>query len=584
MAKFLYITLLLALSINLKANDFLTHFEKSNFLETPRYEETYKYCKELSKSYPKLKLFTFGKLPSGREMFGLIWDSDRQFNPENSKKSGKAILMITAAIHAGESDGKDAGMMLLRDITQNKINRESAKNTTIIFIPILNPDGHEYYRKNSRINQNGPDSCGWRTNANNLNLNRDFLKVDSYEIRYLINLYNKWLPDFEIDCHSSDGADYQYHITYILENHGNMPKNITDWQNQVYLPKLEQIMNKKKYLMFPYVSFRQWHNPRSGLYLNVAPPRLSHGYFAIRNRMSLCIETHALKNYKTRVFATYEMISATLDILSTEYKKINKIFTSIDNEWLSGNMINKYIPVSFKLAKDSTMIKFKGMEYKAEKSDITKGDWFIYDNSKPIVYDIPLFSNNIVADSALIPNYYFIPAEWTEVISRLDYHGVKYSYLKEDKTYKINSFKLTEPKWSTEPYEGRIMIRNLQKDVISEERFFPKGTIIVDTRQINALVAVHLLEPSAPDNLILWGFFNSIFEQKEYAETYVMERKLREMLAESPELKDEFDKKLKEDKEFSESQWAIVNWFYRKTEYWDTRLYKYPVAKYFGNL
>ncbi|MEI6091827.1 MAG: M14 family metallopeptidase [bacterium] len=556
----------------------LTFCEKSGFLETPRYETTINYCKSLAeKNNQILHYTTFGFSEQKRELPLLIANKSGEFDLKKIQSENKSIILIIGCIHAGEPEGKDAGMMLMRDIAEKSDKYKLLDSATILFIPILNADGHEFFRQYSRINQSEPKECGWRTNARNLNLNRDFLKAETGEIKAFLNLINTCQPDFAIDVHSSDGADYQYQISYSLETSGNMPKEITDWQKDIYLPRLEKAMNHKGWLMHPYVSFREWHDPRSGLYSSAAQPKLSHGYLAIRNIPTLLIETHCLKDYKTRVQSAYDMIVESIKIVSENKTILERIYDKQKNILEKGDLISKYYPLKFKLAKDSVIDDFLGVEYDVVKSDISGGDWFVYHKDKPVLFKIPYWNISVVSDSVSMPTYYIIPSQWTAVIEKLDFHGIKYTRSKGETSVKVESYKITNPVWNAEPYEDRNVM-TYKTNPINETRIYPANSVIIDMRQSKAYVIMHLLEPTAPDNLLQWGFFNSIFEQKEYAESYVMEKMVRDMLAKDPALKEEFENKKKTDSTFV-GQENILNWFYMKTLYWDYRIGVYPVGR-----
>jgi len=278
-------------------------------------------------------------------------------------------LFIEACIHPGESEGKDAGLMLIRDICIHKKYPELLENTTILFIPIFNTDGHERFSAYNRINQNGPKEMGWRTTAENYNLNRDFLKADAPEMKQWLVLFNEWLPDMFIDIHTTDGADYQYSITYGMRTITGMHKDQIAWQKN-YITDIEQELMKDDVLIFPYVSFRRWHDPRSGLIRRIAPPRLSTGYVANQNRPSLLVETHMLKDYKTRVDATYHLLRHTIEYTDKQYIKLKEINTIADKE--SENLAGKEFVLDYYTSQeDSTTVLFKGVEYDIVHSDLT---------------------------------------------------------------------------------------------------------------------------------------------------------------------------------------------------------------------
>ncbi|MGM0496842.1 MAG: M14 family metallopeptidase [Bacteroidota bacterium] len=575
-----YLILLLLISFSLKSQDstWLTHYEKSDFKETPRYKETIEYSKKLARNSEWIHYKTFGESPQNRKLPLLIVNKDKKFTPEKINDSGKVTLLVEACIHPGEPDGKDAGLMLLRDIAIEKKYSDLLDNVTLLFIPIFNVDGHERFGPYNRINQNGPKEMGWRTTAQNLNLNRDFLKADAPEMKNWLKMFNKWMPDFFIDIHTTNGADYQYPITYAMEIFGNMDAGLTKWQKNTYLEEIKEEMQQAGHPIFPYISFREWHNPESGIVAWAAEPRLSQGYTAVQNRPGLLIETHMLKDYKTRVTATYEMLIQTLEILNKEKRNLHTLIKKADSISASKAFREKPFPLEFQATDDSTIVEFKGIEYEKVHSDLTGSNWFKY-GDKPVTKEMPYFNDIKAVKTGLLPECYLIPPEWNSVIKRLKLHGVKTFKLNKKKKLKINSYLFTNVNFNKEPFEGRHRIKSFDFESYNKIEEFPEGTVIVPMNQSKSRLIAHILEPESPDSYVKWGFFNAIFEQKEYAELYVMEKMAREMLEKDSSLRNEFKEKKKEDEDFANSPWAISNWFYKKTPYWDERKNNYPVAK-----
>jgi hypothetical protein len=569
------------LFVQLSAQDteFQTYYEKSQYLGTPRYDETIEFCKKLDKASPILKYTTFGKSPQGRDLPLLIADKKGNFTPEAVRKSGNAVLLIEACIHAGESDGKDAGLMLLRDIAVYKKNLPLLDHVTILFIPILNTDGHERFGPYNRINQNGPEEMGWRTTSQNLNLNRDFMKADAPEMQAWLGLYNKWLPEFFIDCHVTDGADFQYTMTYALETKGCMEKNLSEWTAKTCETYLVGEMKKSGYPIFPYVQFRNWHDPRSGLTVGVAPPMLSQGYTAVQNRPGLLIETHMLKPYKARVSSTSAMIIHTLELLNKEYKTLQTLVAKADAYSASDQFRKEPFPVNFSESlKDSTKIEFLGYDYTIDTSDLTGGLWFKYNNRKPTIWQLTMFPNCIADKFVSLPEAYLIPPQCSSIIEGLRIHGVKMTRLNHEVTCTVKTSRFTRIRWQQKPFEGHHKLTYELIDT-TEEKTFTAGTMVVDMNQRTARVIAHLLEPASPDSYAAWGFFDRYLEQKEYAESYVMETMAREMIKSNPALKTEFDQKKISDKAFASDPDAMLNWFYSKSVFWDNQLNLYPIGR-----
>ncbi|MCX6258066.1 MAG: M14 family metallopeptidase [Bacteroidia bacterium] len=561
-------------------NKWLTYYEMSACKKTPRYNETVEFCRKLDSASTQVKFTDFGISPQGRALPILIVDKNGHFTPEEVRKSGNAVVLVQACIHAGECEGKDAGLCLIRDIIIDHKYPELLDHVTLLFIPIFNVDGHERFGPYNRINQNGPEEMGWRVTAQDLNLNRDYIKADAPEMQCWLKLFNQWLPEFFVDCHTTDGADYQYVVTYGLENYGNTDKDLTAWQKDVYLKEAETSMNAAGFPLIPYINFRDWNDLRSGLEAGVSPPILSTGYTAVRNRTGLLIETHMLKDYKTRVNGTYEMLKTTLSIVNKEYKTLQTLEAAADTRCAGAGFRKEKFPLGFDESKtDSVMMDFKGFEYSDVKSDLTGGSWIKYSKNKKD-FRIPFFNNTVVTTSANLPEGYIIPPEWTAVIGKLKLHGVSVHTLKQVRNIKVKTWIFHDPKWQEKPYEGRHPLQ-VQMDSIETVISYPAGSAIIDMNQSTARLVAYILEPASDYSFLHWGFFDAIFEQKEYAESYVMEGIARDMLAKDPGLKKEFEEKKANDKHFAASQREILNWFYNKSPYHDSKMNLYPVGKIF---
>ena len=571
--------ILKSFSLVAQENTWLTKYEQSGFLETYNYEETIAICKQLADYSPLVYYTSFGKSPQGRELPLLIIDSDHIFEPT---KNDKLILLMQAGIHPGEPDGKDAGLLLIRDMIIHGKHLELLENITLLFIPIFNVDGYDRFGPYNRINQNGPKEMGWRTTAHNLNLNRDHIKADAPEMRDWLQLFNKWMPHFFIDCHTTNGADYQYALTYMLETYGNMDQRLSAWQTDVYEPEMIRGMKAAGFPVFRYVQFRRWHDPRSGLRCGAAPGMLSQGYSALLNRPGLLIETHMLKDYKTRVDATYEMIVQTMKILNLNEQKLRHLINEADEFAASQDFRDQAFPLGFRISEtDSIMVEFLGVEYDIEPSPLTGGPWFRYHSDRPVTFSLPMFNRNIPSAEAELPAAYIIPVEWQEVIERIQAHGIKMQEINEQIRIEVESYRFENPVFRSTPNEGRQTV-SAELLSITEERTFHPGSVIIPLNQPSARLIARMLEPGSNDSFLQWGFFNAVFEQKEYAETYVMEPLARQMLEQDPGLRIEYEAFLEANPGLTKNQWMLLNWFYSRTPYQDTRKNIYPVARIYN--
>ncbi len=571
----------------------LTRCERSGGRETSRYEEAVALCRRLDAASDRLRFTSFGTSPRGRPLPLLIADRHGRFTPEAARRGGGVVLLVQAGIHAGEICGKDAGLALLRDLALGvgaaagpdaaaAPGDEGAgpaglpERVTILFIPILNVDGHERFGPYNRVNQNGPAEMGWRTNARNLNLNRDFLKADAVETRAWLDLFTAWLPDFLIDVHSTDGADYQYPVSYSLETNGNLETGLTAWLTGRYLPALERGMAAAGHPLIPYVAFRDWHDPASGLMSWVASPRFSQGYAALQNRPGLLVETHMLKPYPVRVAAAREVVARTLTLLDGQADELRRLVEAADRQAAAGDLPRPF-PLRFRARPDSQTIDFLGVAYREVRSELTGGTWLRFEPDRPVTLRIPWFDRQEPTVTVEPPAAYLVPPEWGEVLDRLARHGVALGRLAEPVTLAVRSYRFGDPSWAAEPYEGRHPL-TCAVEPLREERTFPAGTAVVDLRQRAARVAVHALEPEAPDSFLQWGFFDPVFSRAEYIEDYVIEPMAARMVAEDPDLAAELARRKAEDPEFAADPRAIRDWFYRRTPYRDDRVGVYPVG------
>ncbi len=554
-----------------------TPFEAARGQRTQRYEETVSWLQDLAAASPVLQWQSFGVSPQGRELPLVVVAGDGRFTAtENVARQGRVVVLVQACIHAGETCGKDAGMILLRDLAAGSPQTAGLLDrVTLLFIPIFNVDGHERFGAYNRINQNGPAEMGWRVTARNQNLNRDYLKADLPEMRAWLELFNAWQPDFFIDIHSTDGADYQYAITYSLELNGNMDPGLTAWTGR-YRDAMSAAMQDDGYPLAPYVSFRKWHDPASGLQAWAAGPRFSQGYVALQNRPGLLIETHMLKPYPVRVDSARRLVLHTLRWCGDHAAELRGLVGAADAYTASPDFRAEPFPLTFTSTGDSTQFEFLGVEYETETSSVTGGQWNRFSDRK-VTLELPYFDTMRPDITADLPDTYLIPPEWAAAIERLDAHGIAYTRLTEPQELAVHTWKFTNAKWQEKPYEGHHPV-TFDAEPITETRVFPPGTAVVDMNQRTARVIAHLLEPQGPDSLVKWGYFDAIFERVEYVESYVIEEMIPDLLAEHPEWAAELAAAKAADPEFAADPWAIRYWFYARTPYYDSRVAIYPVG------
>jgi hypothetical protein len=558
------LTFLIALSLT-------TPWEACGEVCTPRHAETVAFCQELAAAYPKqLSYNTFGVTLEGRALPLLVADARGRFDPPATRPDpGRAVVMIQACIHAGESCGKDAGLLLLRDLLRDG---GLPPDVTILFLPIFNADGHERFTPHGRINQNGPQEMGWRTTAQNLNLNRDYLKADAPEMRAWLRLWTTWLPDLLIDTHATDGADYQYILTYILELGGNLDAGLVDW-NRGLLAAIEPSLAAQGIPIAPYVTFVNWHDPRSGLVGGVTGPRFSQGYAALQNRPGLLIEAHMLKPYPVRVRATAAMLREAIAYVQQQHVELTTLARAADATAAGAALRTTPFPLTWRATGQTEPFRFLGYAYEEVASEISGGSYFRYHPDRPETFTVDWQRDYEPEATVDLPEAYLVPPAWDDVIARLEAHGVQLRRLRAPVELTVRSYRFRDVAWQAQPSEGRHPL-TYTVEPVTERRTFPAGTAVIDVAQRAARVAVHALEPQAPDALVRWGFFDAVFSQVEYVENYVIEPLMRDMVAAEPALLDS----LAADPRLAGNPEAIRHWFYARTPYFDQKLNLYPVG------
>ncbi len=576
------------------APDWRTPAELSDYRTTPRYAETFEYVRRLVKAAPHtLRLENFGRTGEGRDLIVVIASKDGMFEPAGLHAARRPVVLVQNSIHAGEMDGKDASLALLRDMV---ITREKAgllERAALVVILIYNADGHERFGAYNRINQNGPEESGWRTQALNLNLNRDYMKAEAPETRSFLRLWNRWLPDLFVDTHVTDGADFQYDTTYGLDTGPDIFPAQAEWKRTALAPFIESSVAAAGHVVSAYLNFKDDTDPSQGLTIAQDPPRFSTGYINLQNRPALLLETHMLKDYRTRVVGSYEFLRAVLEVVNRDADRLVTMNREADAATIAaGRTYDPAARFPLRLESDGTTEPFGFRGYKATvtQSEISGGRRVDYSH-EAMETTVPRQTTLKVTLAVAPPLAYIVPAQWTQVIDVLRAHGLRVERTARDWQGEVDTYRCDGVKWLERPFEGRQVLfappeggphaKASAGDCVAARAtlVFPAGSAVVRLDQRAARVAIHWLEPQAPDSAMTWGFFNSIFEQKEYAEAYVMERVARDMLGKDARLKEEFERRLAEDKDFAASPEARLAFFYRRSPWWDPRIGLYPVGR-----
>ena len=557
-----------------------THAERTGFQETGRYAETIALCERFAAEHPDaVRCETFGTTPQGRPMKLLVVSPSGAFTPDEARRQGLPVTLMQGGIHAGEIDGKDAGFLALRELLAGEVDAGALDAQVLLFVPVFNVDGHERFREWNRPNQRGPREMGWRVTAQGYNLNRDYLKADTPEMHAMLALLRRWDPLAYIDLHVTDGAKFEHDVSIQVEplNSGDEPLRAAG------LALRDGTIARLAAAGFQplpfYPSFVVGDDPSSGFRDGVAPPRFSHGYMPLRNRLGMLVETHSWRDYAHRVRTTRETILAVLDLVAAHGDAWQATARAADGR--AARLAGTRMPLDYTATDDCHQIDYKGYAYTRTPSDVSGATMTRYDEGTPETWRIPLCDVVVPGVVVTAPAAgYLVPAEYAELVARkLDHHGATYRRLgAASDAIEVEAFRATSTSFGNAPYEGhqRLTVDGAWQ---SERHDLRPGSLFVPIAQPLSRLVVALLEPRAPDSLAAWGWFNNHFERKEYMEPYVAEEVARDMLAADPAVRAQFERRLADDPAFASDPQARLDFFYRRHASWDDRMDLYPVYR-----
>jgi Zinc carboxypeptidase len=537
--------------------------ERSGYVSTGRYDEAVALCRDFARAYRDVRCDELGKTTEGRPLLAL----------RITRRAGAPTIYLEAGIHPGEIEGKDAGFVFLRDLLEGKVVPGVLDAVNVVFVPVVNPDGHERFGPNNRPNQRGPVEMGFRTNAGRLNLNRDWVKIDSPEIRLLVELVNRTDPVLFVDLHTTDGAKFEHDIAILTAPYATRDDGL-DEAARALSDKLQARMTALGHLPLPfYPSFIEDDKPAAGFAQGEAPPRFSQYYMAARGRMGILVETHSWRTYKERALSTYHALQAIFEAAAQDAKTWRSVCDDASKR--AAALGGQTVTLIWENTKQSRELAFRGYAYKIEKSELSGGDWISYDEKTPQRWTVPYFDQLAPAITVTAPRGgYIVDGGFAPLVARLlDTHGITYQPVDGKRAVETMRPKI---KLDGKTFEGRSRA-TFEGAWMPETRTLDRGAIYIPIAQPSARLVLHLFEPTLPDSLAQWGFFNAAFERKEYMEPYVAEQVAREMLAADPTLRAAFDAYVATDPKMGASQ--RLDFFYRRHPSWDERVDLLPVYR-----
>lgn len=540
----------------------MTCFAQYNENTSPDYKTLIQIYTDLAREHEEIELYSMGQSDYGLPIYLCVINGEQDSLSTFEKSRSGTSVLINNAIHPGEPDGVNACLIWIENWIKN--GKLTQGFPVVGIIPAYNVGGMMTRSGTSRANQNGPEEYGFRGNAKNLDLNRDFIKMDSENMFTFAKIYHALDPDVFLDTHVSNGADYQYTMTYIASVKERMAPSLATLVHGEMLPYLKKESKSRGYELVPYVHLKG-ETPESGIQVFNDLPRYSMGYASLMNSISLTLETHMLKPFPSRVTSTVVFLESTIDWVRQNTSKIE----SARADALEWEKTLGYYKFNYKLTDHRDSILFKGFEFSHPKSEVTGLKRLKYHKEKPYEKYIPYFNEYKETDSVLICDFYVLGAQCKSIIDRLEANGIELNVLTRDSTMNLTSYQITEYSNRKKPYEGHYLHSGTKVLKTKKLIELKKGDVLIRTQQKNKRFLISVLEPHTPDSYFAWNYFDSYLQQKEYFSPYVFEDKAIEMLEENGELRKRFEEKKKQEKEFSESSWEQLYFIYKNSEYYE---------------
>lgn len=538
---------------------------------SPTYPELISYYKKLDAQHKEIELYAMGESDYGLPIYVCIVNGAQDSLKTFAKARTSTTLLVNNAIHAGEPDGVNACLIWLDNWIKN--GKKTKDLPVIAFIPAYNVGGMMNRSSNSRANQNGPEEYGFRGNAQNLDLNRDFIKMDSKNAFTFATIYHALDPDVFVDTHVSNGADYQYTLTYISSMKERLAPSLRSLTYEKVIPSLTTTLKKKKWDLFPYVELLK-ETPEEGMHAFNDLPRYAMGYASLFDAVSFTVETHMLKPFPQRVQATYDFIADLIVYAGTHSNEIEVARKEARSYWQQ----DKQFEFAYQLTDKKDSIRFKGFEFTNPPSPVTGLPRLKYHEDRPYEKFIPYFQTYQSKDSVVIPSYFIVGSQCDEVIERLEANKVQFTSFDKDTVIQISQERLSEFKSYGKPYEGHFYHNEVKSNVELVDQHFKKGDVLIPTNQYQRNFLLSILISRAEDSYFRWNFFDSYLQQKEYFSPYVFEEKAVEILKEKPWIKEELELMKAADKSFRESQWDQLYFIYKNSDLFEESYYLLPIS------
>lgn len=494
------------------AEDLKTVAESSNYTATSTNADVLSFCKKLAAGSAKARFTTIGTSAGGNTMGMLIIGDPVPSRPAELIYDDRIVVYIQANIHAGEVEGKEASMMLARDIVNGK-HPGILDHVVILIVPNYNSDGNSHISKENRYYQPGPDEgVGRRPNDMNLDLNRDWMKLESPEARAVTGkVLTPWDPVLLIDCHTTDGSLHTEPMTWSHQLHPSGDADLLDYCWDTLLPAAAKTLKDEfNYKSIPYGNWVDRNDQTKGWRTFGHHTRYTTNYIGIRNRLGVLLETYAFANYKDRVWSSYGILLGLLRQCNSDYMAIKKMIRDADAaayaraEKLDPEKDVLVVEVDLQSFEEPFVIE---TWESAERGRDEQGRRTIRPVGERVDREVKYFAKFVAKKTVPLPAHYVLEPGEGVIIDKLLQHGISVEKLTEETTVVVQRFHTSEIKQAERLFQGH-KFTTVVGEWKEEEVTLPSGSYVISTAQPLGMLAAALLEPEYDDSLTTWNFFD----------------------------------------------------------------------------
>ena len=585
---------------------FVLHAEKTQFRETGTYAEVQAFCRAMRQQHPHaVRCLQFGQSAEGRPLLAMVVSQSGVLDAPRVRQRQLPVTLVIGGTHAGEIDGKDAGMILIRDLLAQPQAYPPLKQQVLLFVPVFNVDGHERPRAYNRPNQNGPRLQGERVTAQRINLNRDWMLAQTPEMQAMLQLLGQWDPLVTLDMHVTDGLRFRHDVSLsvsaMFTGTPSLKRLAEDFEDAL----IEHIEAKGHHPLDFTPVLVDLDDPSQGFMKDADAPRFSHVYASVRNRLGILVENHAWDSYGQRIQTSRDVLISAIDLVAKTGSALRRMARLADEQAtrLQGQVVHLDWKNALEIGNNLPTGKMDVLGYAYtvhSDAPVVGGKHISYHLDRPETWSIPLFGDILPLNEATVTlpqGGYLVPAAWAPLVKpHLDRHGIVYKKLRQAlrqqavEEIRVDVEQIT---FDTSTYQGRL--RSYVRGEWRPARgSLPAGSLYVPIAQPKGMLVAHLLEPLGPDSLSTWGLFNTAYEVNDHVANHRQLQLAQWMHAGDPvirelygdqlhsnlnSLREEYQDRLERDDRFREDPESRVEFWMSGLPHHDPNINLYPILR-----